>query len=216
MSGVCQARCWPPSTAIIWPVTSSASTSQRTAAATASGLPARLQRHGAGLGLELRRGLMDRGQGRAGPDAVDPDARRQRLRQRPRRPPQAVARQGVGEEARIGLQHPLVQQVDDGRPVRRLFGEGLGQHDRRAQIGRPDARPSSRAPATPTRSSSNTEALLTSTASGRPMAGTAAGIRVADLGLDRQIGPARSRRGGPARAPLRPRPRPRPSTSDDG
>src|SRR5690606_9565425 len=41
MSGVRQARCWPPSTAIIWPVTPGASIRYRTAAAMSWGVARR-------------------------------------------------------------------------------------------------------------------------------------------------------------------------------
>jgi hypothetical protein len=125
MSGVRQARCWPPSTAIIWPVTSSASTSQRTAA----------QRHRPGLGGEVPGGLVHRRQGRSRPHAVDPDARRQGLGHGPGGEPQRRLGQAVGKESRIGLQHPLVEDVDDGRAVRRLPREYLGQQHRRPQVG---------------------------------------------------------------------------------
>ena len=52
------------------------------------------------------------GQRRAGTDGVDPDARRQRHRQRLRQRPQPRLADGVRGEVRRQVPHPLVEQVD--------------------------------------------------------------------------------------------------------
>ena len=71
------------------------------------------------LGRDMRRR-----HGWAGADGVDPDARRQRLRQGARHGPQHGLAEGVAEIGRRQVEHPLVDDVDDiapgsGRQLRR-------------------------------------------------------------------------------------------------
>ena len=84
--------------------------------------------------------------------------------------------------------HPLVQQVDDQAVAarRQLADEGLAEHDGRAQVGLEVAVPGSPGRRSSRRSSSNVEALLTSTPSG-PSARAASGTTRAASASRREI-----------------------------
>ena len=130
-------RCWPPSSAIIWPVMDRRARMASTARATSSGSVPRCR----GVEAHCRANCSAdcRALGSAGPrpHRVDPDARRQRQRQRAGQRPQPGLGDGVGHEVRRQRPDALVQQVDHVaiRPVRQGAGEGLGEHERGAQVG---------------------------------------------------------------------------------
>ena len=134
-SGVSQARCWPPSTAIIWPVMLGERARNRTASAISSGVgprsagrlrPAWRNPHRPG-------GLVER---RTRSDGVDADARGERLRHGAGRGEEGRLRQRVGEELGRELQDPLIDDVDDraGAFVRQEPCEVAGQEGGCAQV----------------------------------------------------------------------------------
>ena len=141
---------------------------KRTAAAISSGVVPRRSGIALALPAELLVALARAGQGRAGSDAVDADARRQRQRHGLGQRPQPGLAQRVGDEMRREVPHPLVEDVDDRAVAvrRKPAREFLHQHEGRAQIGLDDGGPSSRASPSSASSRSNTEALLTRQPSG--------------------------------------------------
>ena len=76
-------------------------------------------------------------QGRSGADPVDPDAGSERKRHGPGQRPQPGLGQGVGNEMRGQVPHPLVEDVDDvaGPVGRQCRGHRLHQNEGSAQVG---------------------------------------------------------------------------------
>ena len=112
-SGVCQIRCWPPSTAIIWPVTASALQQIADRGADIGRFGAMSQDGGVALAGEIGFRLARIAHGGAGPHGIDADARAHALRQGGGEPVKPGLAEAVGKKLRRRLQHPLVDDVDD-------------------------------------------------------------------------------------------------------
>ena len=130
-SGVCQARCWPPSMAIICPVTEGVSISPADRPADLAKRRPAAEQHGRALAREIRLVLADALLGRAGTERHDPPMRREVLGHGPGRPGEARLGQRIGEELRRGFEHPLVDDIDDeaagpGPPGRHRRGQQAG------------------------------------------------------------------------------------------
>src|SRR5262245_7482011 len=95
-----------------------------------------LKEQALGLRAELSVGLTRTRQGWSGGDRIDPDPRRQRLRQRGRGCMQRGLAQSIGEKAWCWPEDALVNDIDNGgiKPCRRLRGKCLKKEQRRRKI----------------------------------------------------------------------------------
>src|SRR5215472_6454799 len=96
-----------------------------------------LQGHRGLLVAKLLEALALARERRAWPDAIDADPGRQRQSESSGQGPERALGNGVGKKIGGQLPDPLIEKVDDiaVHALWKLAGEGLAQHQRRAQIG---------------------------------------------------------------------------------